>query len=830
MSRIPCFKICAAAALSVSVLLLAEQPRATQVIATWLGGVGNWNNPALWSSGVVPNNTGATTYDVRIDGGNPIVSNVSLNMSATVDRLTLDVGDSLRILGGCSLEIAGQWGAGQIDNAGSIQLLSTGSPTQLYGSGGDVSLTGGGIIVMGDQNNNRLYQSGSGTLTNVDNTIRGGGQIGINMLPIINQGTIIADQPTALTLDPGGTITNSGTLRAQSGATLKLFNGTFSNISGVIEALDGSVVEIGSATIIGGTLQTIGTGEFRSLNATLDGTGDPVVSSGLLSVPSVYNLTVKGTLHNTGTIRLNSTGSLTDLVCTGGDVSLMGGGTIVMGDQHSNRLYQTGSGTLTNVDNTIRGGGQIGANALPIINQSTIIADQPTALTLDPGGTITNSGTLRAQSGATLKLFNGTFSNISGVIEALDGSVVEIGSATIIGGTLQTIGTGEFRSLNATLDGTGDPVVSSGLLSVPSGYNLTVMGTVRNAGTIRLNSTGSLTDLVCTGGDVSLTGGGTIMMGDQNNNRLYQTGSGTLTNVDNTIRGAGQLGVNTRPIVNRGAIRADSNTALLLDPDGIVGVRNEGMLEVTGAGGLTIAAGPFVTSGVVSIDVGRSLTRSGAYDQIAGVTTVNGTLSAGSINLQGGTLAGTGAVSGPVTSSGTVSPGASVGTLSVAGAYQQTASGILDVQLAGLTPGTEYDRLIVSGSATLGGTLRVQIVEPFLPQVGDSFVVLLCASRTGTFMIHDADCLHPAGKRFRVTYGPSSVTVTVMAASMDLADMDCDCVLSPDDFSAFALALVNPAAYASAHPSCSILRGDMNGDGLVNGDDLQGFVSAVTTP
>lgn len=48
-----------------------------------IGGTGNWDNPAAWDLGLVPNNTG-TTYDVTIGSGS---DDVSLNVSASVDTV-----------------------------------------------------------------------------------------------------------------------------------------------------------------------------------------------------------------------------------------------------------------------------------------------------------------------------------------------------------------------------------------------------------------------------------------------------------------------------------------------------------------------------------------------------------------------------------------------------------------------------------------------------------------------------------------------------------------------------------------------------------------------
>ena len=63
----------------------------------------------------------------------------------------------------------------------------------------------------------------------------------------------------------------------------------------------------------------------------------------------------------------------------------------------------------------------------------------------------------------------------------------------------------------------------------------------------------------------------------------------TLTNVDNTISGAGQLGAGQMTLVNDGTIVATGSNALIIDT-GANAVINSGTLEAAGSGGLVIHA------------------------------------------------------------------------------------------------------------------------------------------------------------------------------------------------------------------------------------------------
>ena len=75
------------------------------------------------------------------------------------------------------------------------------------------------------------------------------------------------------------------------------------------------------------------------------------------------------------------------------------------------------------------------------------------------------------------------------------------------------------------------------------------------------------------------------------------TADATLTNVDNTISGAGQLGNGQLTLVNEGTIDADGTNALVIDT-GAHTVTNTGTLEATGTGGLVIH-GDIANSGLL---------------------------------------------------------------------------------------------------------------------------------------------------------------------------------------------------------------------------------------
>jgi 1,4-alpha-glucan branching enzyme len=59
-------------------------------------------------------------------------------------------------------------------------------------------------------------------------------------------------------------------------------------------------------------------------------------------------------------------------------------------------------------------------------------------------------------------------------------------------------------------------------------------------------------------------------------------------------------------------------------------------------------------------------------------------------------------------------------------------------------------------------------------------------------------------------------------------DLTCDGIVDFDDINPFVLAISDPAAYQLAYPTCNILNGDCNGDGLVDFDDINPFVALLS--
>ncbi len=144
-----------------------------------------------------------------------------------------------------------------MDNTGAIQISSTGNETAFEIIQHGLKLLGGGEVTLSDHSENVIFGSDpSVTLTNVDNTISGAGQLGDGQMTLVNEGTIVATGSNALVIDTGGnTIVNTGTLEATGSGGLVVHSsiandGTLWANGGAV-TLDGDVSGSGSARDFG---------------------------------------------------------------------------------------------------------------------------------------------------------------------------------------------------------------------------------------------------------------------------------------------------------------------------------------------------------------------------------------------------------------------------------------------------------------------------------------------------------------------------------------------------------------------------------------------------
>jgi hypothetical protein len=169
--------------------------------------------------------------------------------------------------------------------------------------------------------------------------------------------------------------------------------------------------------------------------------------------------------------------------------------------------------------------------------------------------------------------------------DAAGNAVVTLGAGQSI--TLVGVDAAALTASNFAFD--AEPVtVNSGTMTIGDGAILPLGGMIDNTGTIALASTDAETDLEILVHGVTLQGGGQVTLSDSQNVIFGGDTSAVLTNLDNTIAGAGQLGAGALTLVNSGTILANQSNALVIDTGSNV-VSNSGTLEATGSGGLSVA-------------------------------------------------------------------------------------------------------------------------------------------------------------------------------------------------------------------------------------------------
>ncbi|WP_309387598.1 PEP-CTERM sorting domain-containing protein [Cerasicoccus frondis] len=553
-----------------------------------------------------------------------------------------------------------------LENAGDINLNSSGSSTYLSATGSTpVVLSGGGVINLSDNTANYITaDSQSGGWINVDNTIHGSGTIVLNVGSFDNRSAIIADQSTPLRIDPSSshTFLNSGTLQATNGGVLELYPGVIDSTGGQINIDAGSFLTTNGVTVSNGQLSlgngatwdSLGTTTFSNVATTLNSAsvanieGTTIILGGSLINPLGGVINVNNadylafgngvTLDNAGAINLNAINSTAFLVATGTTpVTLSGSGTINMSDSSFNLMYaDSQNGGWINEDNTIRGSGTIVNGIGSFDNRGVIIADQPTLLAIDPSSshTVLNSGTLQATNGATLQLRAGAIDNENGQIIIDQNSFLSTTGATVSNGQLtlndnavwNSTGTTTFNDINISLSSTstieveGTTYILGGSLANPLGGIINIGnadylafgngGVYSNAGSINLNGTTSTTYLVATGSiPATLSGGGTINLSDNTVNLIYSDNqSAGWINQDNVIRGSGSIVNGIGSFDNRGLILADQSTPLIIDPSTSYTFINSGILRSTAGAILELRGGGYNNAdGQIVIDNDSSL-------------------------------------------------------------------------------------------------------------------------------------------------------------------------------------------------------------------------------
>ncbi len=443
-------------------------------------------------------------------------------------------------------------------------------------------------------------------------------------------------------------------------------------------------------------------------------------------------------------------------------------------------LEKVGTGTLTlSGANTYSGGTTVTGGVVEAAHAtagSSIDALGTGLVTLGGGtlrttvtGTLANDVTFAPNTASTLAAATGTVLAVTGTTTTIDG-VARFGSATDTGTIVVSGATG---ANNATIVEVNGGILRAGNFGLTSITGFAASTTVAAGATLDLNDK---TAPIPSSGIRNLLGAGNVIIGIDPA-RTLRVGSGEFSGV---ISGAGSLVRRSffSPSASETLILTGANTytggttvmggTLQLGNGGAGGsilgnVANNGTFAINRSDtysfdGVISGTGAFQQDGAGRTVLTATSTYTGPTAVNAGTLSVNGSIAASSgvaVN-NGATLGGNGIVPTTIINSGgTLSPGNSIGLITVAGNLTFVGAGAYAVEVSP----TAADRTNVTGAATLAGTLRV------LPQSGSyipgtRYVLLNAAGGvTGTFGTTDFTSGFGALVRPTVIYDANNVVL-----------------------------------------------------------------------
>ncbi|KRE11525.1 hypothetical protein ASE66_23555 [Bosea sp. Root483D1] len=635
-------------------------------------------------------------------------------------------------------------------NAGLMTFPSTLTVSgAITGSGQNLTLAGPGTGTVSG-----VIATGTGGLTKIDagtwtltgaSTYTGATQVNGGMLLVngsLASSTVTVD--TGATLGGSGTI--SGAVTIASGGTLSAGNspGTLTVGSLALNAGSNTVFELGTPGVAGGltndhivvngigaagnltlggtlTANVASAGYYRLFDVTGGGTISGSFSSLALTAPSVPGAT--GTVY-----------SMPAGVPPQVNLAVIGSGQNLQfwdgADQAGNGAVNGGTGTWNSSNtNWAVAPGEIGFNA-PWL--SSVGVFQGTAGTVTVAGTqdfdtlqfnsdgyMLNGGTLRfgVAAGGTINTSAGVTTTIgSTIIDGAGTSLTKVGTGTLVlsgtnsysGGTLLNAGTLAVGSASAL--GTGTLQMADGTTLRANAPALTLTNALALSSGTAFVDTGSLNfglaGVVSGTGTLSKMGAGVLTLSGVNS----YTGATWIQ--DGTLRmgGAGVLPNQTAVQISAGAIfDLNGMTQTIGSLSGTGDVLLDGTTLTAGGNnssttfsGTISGAGSLLKAGTGTLTLNGTNTYTSVTQVLGGRLVVDGSVASPVIVMPGATLAGSGSV-GATTVGGTLSPGNSPGTLTING---NLVMGVASTYIAEVQ-GTVSDRVNVTGTASLAGTLRI---------------------------------------------------------------------------------------------------------------------------
>ncbi len=302
---------------------------------------------------------------------------------------------------------------------------------------------------------------------------------------------------------------------------------------------------------------------------------------------------------------------------------------------------------------------------------------------------------------------------------------------------------GDLASVNtATITAAGELILGNGrTLSAPT---LSNSGVIRGIGTI---------DAVLTNnsvGEVRIAAGEALTF-----NQAGHSNAGLVEVIGGSVEFVGSL--------NNAA-----STGLIIGRDATMrftgGLTNNGALAVSF--GTSDIHGPITNSATGSIVISGNANVT-FYDDVANsgaINAANGTTAVFFGALTGNGVGG----SGTVFLEGDTRPGFSPGVMSFGGDVHMGFFHNLTAELGGLTPGSGFDQLAVSGDVSLGGTLDITGFGGFIPQPGMAFDIITFGGNLAGVFSNVVNSTGLAGLILNVTSDADSVNLILDGLAGDL--------------------------------------------------------------
>lgn len=594
---------------------------------------------------------------------------------------------------------------------------------------------------------------------------------------LLNQSGAALANDGALRNAPGGALVNDGELDNDSSAFL-VNAGAFANNAGATIVNNSGDFLQGFENQSGGTITNAGS---ITNNVYLQNdTGAMLFNAAGGSIVNNASVLNNGRLEDESGATITNNTDLIDY--SGATLAIQPGGTLAnttpgslfnVGGTITNNGLIANNGSLDNESGELVNGAQgtivVSDNA--ILNEASLINEgSMTVAWANPGfpffvATVANDGgTFLNATSATLTVGLGGEMANSGAMGATNNGTI------VVQGLLWNLEGATFTN-NGTISGdTGvlqnDGVfINDGAIAPPSAPSAdydyyienSTTGTLSNNGAMIVGPVGSQEGILINEGSFIDNAGSTVDVEGSflNSGSIENAAGATITN-DNLFSNDGLL-TNRGMLIDNGAYFSNEGFATLLNAVG-------GTLVVGSAGVLSNGAA-FDNAGTLAILPGGVFNNSltSTFTQASGQTVVDGVINSDvALQVQGGTLSGTGTINGNVDDSGgDVEPGDGPGTLTINGDYMQGSSGTLTIELFGGAPG-ELGLLAVSGLATLDGTLDLVAEDGFTPEAGDDFTFLLFGSLSGDFASIDlTDWTCPAGDTCSEVVGANSLSYDI---------------------------------------------------------------------